>query len=71
VRLLRRLFGLVTLVAVAVGAAVVVRRRVTRPQERVDLYYEDGSMTSFEPDSPEAGELFALAREALAAARAG
>jgi len=66
---LRRLFGLVTLVGVAVVAAVVVRRRFARPQERADLYFADGGMASFEPDDLEGARLFALGREALDAAR--
>ena len=70
-RALRRLLGLVTLVAVAVGAAVVLRRRVGGSRERVDLYFEDGSMASFEEGSPDADRMLGFAREALAAARTG
>lgn len=66
---LRRLFGLAVLAAVAVGAAVVLRRRAGSGRERVDLYYEDGSMTTFEDGTPEALDLLGHAREALAAVR--
>ena len=66
---LRRLFGLVALGAVAVGAAVVLRRRAGNGRERVDLYYDDGSMATFEDGTPEALELLGHAREALAVAR--
>ena len=66
---LRRLFGLAALAAVAVGAAVVLRRRAGSGLERVDLYYEDGSMTTFEDGTPEGLALLCHAREALAVAR--
>jgi hypothetical protein len=69
VTFVRRLFGLVALAAVAVGAAVVLRRRAGSGRERVDLYYEDGSMTTLEDGTPEATELLGHAREALAAVR--
>jgi hypothetical protein len=71
VRALRRLLGLVTLAAVAAGAAVVLRRRVGGSRERVDLYFADGSMASFEEGSPEADRMLGFARDALAAARTG
>lgn len=63
---LRRLFGLAALAGVAVGAAVVLRRRAGSGRERVDLYYDDGSMTTFEDGAPEALALLSHAREALA-----
>jgi len=69
VRLIRRLLGLIVLAAVAAGAAVLVRRRVGGSRERVDLYYEDGSMSSLEDGSPDAGRLLGFARDALDAAR--
>jgi hypothetical protein len=69
VRAIRRLFGLVALVGVAIGATVVVRRRLSRPGERIDLYFADGSMTSLEAGDVEADGLFALARDGLGAAR--
>lgn len=68
---LRRLFGLATLVAMALGAAVVFRRRAGARRERVDLYYEDGSMTTVEAGSADADPLLGYARDALAAARTG
>jgi hypothetical protein len=69
VTFLRRLFGLATLVAVALGAALVLRRRVAGLSERVDLYYEDGSMATLEAGDPDADALLSHARDALAAAR--
>ena len=71
VRFLRRLLGVVMLAAVAAGAAVVLRRRAGGSRERVDLYFEDGSMASFDESSPDADRMLGFAREALAAARAG
>ena len=65
----RRFFGLATLAALAVGAVVVLRRRAG-PRERVDLYYEDGSMTTLERGDADAQTLLGHARDALSAASA-
>lgn len=67
--LVRRLFGFATLAALAVGAVVVMRRRAGL-RERVDLYYEDGSMATLERGDADAQALLGHARDALAAARA-
>ncbi len=64
----RRVFGLATLAALAVGAVVVLRRRAGF-RERVDLYYEDGSMATVEYGDADAHALLGHARDALAAAR--
>ena len=56
--------------AAAAGAALMLRRRQSRRRERVDLYYEDGSMISLEDRYPGAGRLLGLAHEALRVARA-
>jgi hypothetical protein len=69
VRVLRRLFGFLVLVGVAFAGIVVYRRRFLTRRERVDLYYEDGSLTSFEEGSDGAGRLLPLAHDALRAAR--
>jgi hypothetical protein len=42
--------------------------RVFRKQQRIDLYFEDGSMVSLKGDSPEAALVLPYAREALRAA---
>jgi hypothetical protein len=56
--------------AVAGAAVYAVRRRGRRGRrERVDLYFEDGSMVSLRSGSEEARRLLALARDVLAAAR--
>ena len=60
--------------AVALGAAIAalfVWRRRSHRRERVDLYFADGSMVSFEQGSLEAGRLLPLAHDILAAARGG
>jgi hypothetical protein len=54
---------------IGAGAAALFLRRRGRVAERVDLYYVDGSMVSFEPGSPAGDRLLPLARTALAAAR--
>ena len=60
---------MIVLAAVAAAAAVLVRRRLTGTRERVELYYEDGSMTSLEDGSPGTARLLDFARDALDAAR--
>lgn len=50
------------------AGAVFVRRRGAL-QERVDLYYEDGSMVSLSDGSPDAERLLPLARELIRSAR--
>jgi hypothetical protein len=49
------------------GAAFIRRRSVRR--ERVDLYYDDGSMVSLSNGSPDAERLLPLAREILRKSR--
>ena len=55
-------------VAVAGAAGLVAWRRRSRRRERVDLYFADGSMVSFERGSVEGGRLLPVAREIVAAA---
>ncbi len=50
------------------AGAAFIRRRGIR-SERVDLYYEDGSMVSLSNGSPDAERLLPLARELLRRAR--
>jgi hypothetical protein len=47
-----------------------MRRRAARRRERVDLYFEDGSMVSLAEGQLDAERLLPPAREVLAAARA-
>ncbi len=55
-------------VAGATAGALAFWRRGARRRARVDLYFADGSKTSYPERSPEAAELLYRAREALAAA---
>ncbi|MDX6511827.1 MAG: hypothetical protein QOE36_1331 [Gaiellaceae bacterium] len=65
----RRLVGLAGLAGVALATAAYVRRSAGHRRERVDLYYDDGSMVSLPEGSPAAARLLALGRETLRAAR--
>ena len=68
-RALRRLFGFLILVGVAFAGLVVYRRRFASKRERVDLYYEDGSLVSLEQGSDGANGVLPLASDVLRAAR--
>jgi hypothetical protein len=57
------------LVAGTLAGAILYRRRFARREERVDVYYEDGSMVSLGEVSAESDRLLPLARDVLAAAR--
>jgi hypothetical protein len=60
------------MLAAAAGSAtgaVLLRRRVDRRRERVELYFEDGSLVSLTQGSSEAERLLVHARELLATAR--
>jgi hypothetical protein len=56
------------LAAGSLAGAIVYRRRFARREERVDVYYEDGSMVSVGERSPGAPQLLSLARDVLQAA---
>jgi hypothetical protein len=55
----------VLLVAAGAVGTVLVRRALRRSEERVDLYFDDGSMISLEGDSAEAQRLLPVARDLL------
>jgi hypothetical protein len=57
------------LVAAGSAAAAVAFRRRAQPRARVELYFEDGTVSTLEPGAPGSDRLLALAREALTAAR--
>ena len=65
----RRLAG-AALPALALLGAVAFRRGSTRHRERVDLYFQDGSMVSLGKRSSPARRMLPLAREILHTARA-
>jgi len=51
------------------AGSVVFRRSFARRRDRVDVYFDDGSMVSFVEGSSEAESLLPVARAVLAAAR--
>jgi hypothetical protein len=63
----RRLLALGLAVGSLLGIGLYARR--ARAQERIDLYFADGSLTSLDGGAPEATRLVAQARAALRAAR--
>jgi hypothetical protein len=64
----RRFVVLVGFVTGALVGSLLYRRSFARRPERVDVYYDDGSMTSYIDGSSEADSLLPAARDALAAA---
>ena len=68
--MVRRLVVLAALVGFALAIASFFRRGPGRRRERVDLYYEDGSMISLADGSPDSERLLELGRDTLRAARA-
>lgn len=68
---MRKLLALGALVAGWVVGIALLRRTAGSRRERVDLYYEDGSMQSISEGAPEAARLLPLAHSALSAARGG
>ncbi len=65
----RRLLALLGFVAGLLGGTVLYRSSAGRRRDRLELYFDDGSMVSFVEGSPEADRLLPVARELLAAAR--
>jgi hypothetical protein len=65
----RRLLALLGFATGVFGASVVLRRQFGRRRDRVEVYFDDGSMVSYVDGSTEAGSLLAPARDALRAAR--
>ncbi|MES1246673.1 MAG: hypothetical protein ABUS54_03245 [Actinomycetota bacterium] len=51
------------------GASVVLRRQFGKRRDRVEVYFDDGSMVSYVDGAAEADALLAPARDALRAAR--
>ena len=65
----RRVVTALAVAAAAVSASKLWRRRARAGADRVDLYYEDGSMMSLSDGSDDAGRLIAAARRLLIDAR--
>jgi hypothetical protein len=64
----RRLLGLLGFGTGILAGSVVYRRSFSRRRARVDLYFDDGSMITYDAGAPEAATLLPIARDALAAA---
>ncbi|MDX6486099.1 MAG: hypothetical protein QOF43_1252 [Gaiellaceae bacterium] len=62
---------LLTLIGFGTGifAGSVVLRRSSRRPDKVDVYFDDGSLAAFVDGSHEADRLLPVARDALAAVR--
>ena len=65
----RRFFALVGFATGIFAGRVVYRRSFARRPERVDVYFDDGSMVSFVDGASEADALLPVARGALTAVR--
>jgi hypothetical protein len=65
----RKVLTGVVLAAGSLAGAIFFRRHSGRRRDRVDVYFEDGSMVSLSDGSPEASTVLPLARRALEAAR--
>ena len=66
---MRRLLMLLGFVVGVVAGGMLYRRSFGRRQERVDIYFDDGSMVSFAEGAAPAEALLTVARRALHAAR--
>jgi hypothetical protein len=65
----RRLLTGFLLTLGSLAGTLFYRRRAARRRERVDVYFEDGSMISLSEGSPEAATVLPLARRILEVAR--
>ena len=65
----RRLLALVGFVLGVIITTLVYRRSAGRRRDRLDIYFDDGSMVSFVEGSSEAERLLPVARELLTTAR--
>ena len=66
----RKLLAVAALLGGWAAGMALLRRTAAARRERVDLYYEDGSMQSLSDGTTEAARMLPLAHEALRAARA-
>ena len=53
----------------SLAGTIAFRRRFAKRKERVDVYFEDGSMVSLTEGSPEASTILPLAHRILETAR--
>jgi len=66
----RRFLALLGFATGIVAGTLLYRRGTRGRRERVDLYFDDGSMISLIDSSPDAAQLLPLARRILGEARA-
>lgn len=65
----RRALALIGFATGILAGSVLFRRSFARRRDRIDVYFDDGSMVSFAEGSTEAQSLLPIARTVLAAAR--
>jgi len=65
----RKFLGLLGFGTGVFAGSVLYRRSTSRRRDRVDVYFDDGSMMSFVEGSPEAETLLPVAQDVLSAAR--
>jgi hypothetical protein len=66
----RKALGLLGFASGVLAGSVLYRRTIARRRERVDVYFDDGTMVTLVDGSPEAEEALSIARDALAASHA-
>jgi len=65
----RRIAATAVAIGSVAGAAALWLRRSGKSKERVEVYFADGSMVTFAPESDEAARLFPIGRRILSRAR--
>ena len=65
----RRLLALLGFATGVLAGSVVLRRRFGKRRDRIEVYFDDGSMVSYVDGSAEAAPLLDAAHAALNAAR--
>ena len=65
----RRFLGLLGFGTGVFAGSALYRRSTRRRRDRVDVYFDDGSMVSLVEGSAEAEKLLPVARDVIAAAR--
>jgi hypothetical protein len=65
----RRALALTGFATGVLAGTVLFRRSFAKRSDRIDVYFDDGSMVSFVEGSDEAEKLLPVARDVLAAAR--
>jgi len=63
----RKALALLGFASGVLAGSVLYRRTIARRRERVDVYFDDGTMVTLVDGSPEADAALSIARDALAA----